>query len=268
MPYYTFKVYSTEKSVLTKQFTTQDCIDLHFLLANEDYTGVDLFCQLKFEEYTNDKTRLNSLDKFLYLFSQKIISHSFDTSVVHSFPDNGAKVTKVVSLVKIYNNISDSKFTLSGKFKEGNVVIEYGVPFNLSDKSNFSFYSVTVNNETYPEIEKYSCTDFSFLPVKLYTDLQNMQIENNKIIKSEYFQSCFIRELTFTNECFLYILDFIYSENVADFFKLAYNISKDFGISHSHTKSVTMRELYLLVDTINKSVQEKKNKNNTDERAI
>jgi hypothetical protein len=107
----------------------------------------------------------------------------------------------------------------------------------------------------------------SLLPVKLYRELQEMQHKNNKLIKSEYFQSNFLRELTFTNECFLYLLDFIYSENVADFFSLTYNMNKDFSIEYSHIKSITMRELYLLVDTINKSVQDKKKKT-TDERTV
>lgn len=265
MPYYTFKFYSTEKNVLTKQFTTQDCIDTHFLLANQDFVGLDLFCQVKYEEYTNDKTKLNSLDKFLYLFSQKIISHSFDTSVVHSIQGSETKMTKLVSLVKIYNDISDSKFTILQKFSEGNLRIEYGIPLNLSDSKNFTFYSIEVGDTAYKDIDSFNFSDFSFLPVKLYRNLQYMQLENNKKIKSEYFQANFIRELTFTNECFLYILDFIYSENVADFFHLTYNLSKDFGVNHSFIKSVTMRELYLMVDTINKSTQDKKKKN--DERA-
>ena len=94
-----------------------------------------------------------------------------------------------------------------------------------------------------------------------------MQHENNKIIKSEYFASNFIRELTFSNECFLYFLDFIYSENVADFFNLSFNLSKDFSVEYEHIKSITMRELYLLIDTINKSVQDKKKKT-TDERNL
>ena len=129
MPYYTFKIISSGKNVLTKQFSTQDCIDLHFLLANEDYVGVDLFCQLKFEEYANDKTKLNSLDKFLFLVSQKIISHTFDTSVVHSIQGNESKITKIVSLVNIYNPISDTIFKQRDLFSEGALQIEYGIPF-------------------------------------------------------------------------------------------------------------------------------------------
>lgn len=267
MPYYTFKIYSTEKNVLTKHFTTQDCIDLHFLLANEDYIGVDLFSQQKFEKYSKDNTKLTAFDKFLYLFSQKIISHSFDTSVVHSTAGSDTKITKLVSLVKIYNEISDSKFILSEKFKDGDLEIEYGAPYNLCDKKNINFYSVKVGDKKYEDVEQYNYTDLSFLPVKLYTKLQNMQLNNNKIIKSEYFQSNFLRELTFTNECFLYFLNFIYNENVADFYSLTYNMSKDFNVNFNHIKSITMRELYLLVDTINKSVQEK-NKKNNDERTI
>lgn len=267
MPYYTFKIYSSGKNVLSKQFSTQDCIDLHFLLANEDYTGVDLFCQLKFEEYTNDKTRLNSLDKFLFLVSQKIISHTFDTSVVHSIQGSETKLTKLVSLVKIYNTISDISFKVKNVFSEGNLQIEYGIPYDLADKKSFNFYSIKLGDVEYKDVNEYDCSSLSFLPVKLYMDLQNMQLENNKKIKSEYFQSNFIRELTFSNECFLYFLDFIYSENVADFFSLTYNMNKDFGVAFSHLKSITMRELYLLVDTINKSTQDKKKKT-TDERAI
>lgn len=267
MPYYTFKIYSTEKNVLTKHFTTQDCVDLHFLLANEDYIGVDLFCQLKFEEYSKDKTKLTAFDKFLFLFSQKIISHSFETSVVHSTTGSETKITKLVSLVRIYNEICDSKFTLSEKYNDGDLEIEYGVPYNLCDKKNINFYSVRVGDKKYEDVEQYDYSDLSFLPVKLYTKLQNMQLNNNKIIKSEYFQSNFIRELTFTNECFLYFLNFIYSENVADFYSLTYNMNKDFNVHYDHIKSITMRELYLLVDTINKSVQDK-NKKNTDERTI
>lgn len=267
MPYYTFKVYSTGKNVLTKQFTTQDCIDLHFLLANQDFIGVDLFCQSKFEEYSKDSTRLNALDKFLYLFSQKIISHNFDTSVVHKIKDSETKLTKLVNLVRIYNAVSDSVFQTSGNFTEGDLQIEYGIPFDLADKNYYSFYSIKVKDKELTNIESLEPTAMSFLPVKLYRNLQEMQLKNNKIIKSEYFQSNFLRELTFTNECFLYLLDFIYSENVADFFSLTYNMNKDFNVDYSHIKSITMRELYLLVDTINKSVQEKKKKT-TDERTV
>lgn len=266
MPYYTFKVYSTEKNVLTRQFSTQDCIDLHFLLANQDYTGVDMFCQLKYEEYSKDSTKLTALDKFLYLFSQKIISHSFDTSVVHKTKDSETTLTKLVSLVKIYNTISDAKFKTNGRFTEGKLCIEYGVPYNLADINYFTFYSIKLDGEEIA-IDISDCSSLSFLPVKLYMSLQNMQLENNKLIKSEYFQSNFLRELTFTNECFLYLLDFIYSENVAEYFTLTYNMNKDFSVEYSHIKSITMRELYLLVDTINKSVQEKKKKT-TDERTV
>lgn len=259
MPYYTFKVYSTEKNVLTKQFSSRDCIDLHFLLANKDYEGVDLFCQKKYEEYTNDNTLLNSLDKFLYLFSQKILSHNFDTTVIHTYEASKTKITKTISLVKIYNDISECKFTLQSCYKEGNVKIEFGIPKKLSDIKNLNFYSISVEDKVFNNVDKYDCTDLSFLPVKLYRIIQNWQQENNKKIKSEYFKSSFIRELSFTNECFLYILDFIYNENVADFFDLSYTLSKDFGIDHNFIKNTTMRELYLLVDTININTKKKKN---------
>jgi len=267
VPYHTFKVYSSGKNVLTKQFTTQDCIDLHFLLANQDFTGVDLFCQAKYEEYSKDNTKLNSLEKFLYLFSQKILSHSFDTSVVHKMKDSETKLTKLVNLVKIYNSVSDAIFQTKGSFTEGDLQIEYGIPFNLADKNYYSFYSIKVKDKELTNVESLETTTMSFLPVKLYRELQEMQLKNNKLIKSEYFQSNFLRELTFTNECFLYLLDFIYSENVADFFSLTYNMNKDFNVDYSHIKSITMRELYLLVDTINKSVQDKKKKT-TDERTV
>lgn len=267
MPYYTFKIISSGKNVLTKQFSTQDCIDLHFLLANEDYVGVDLFCQLKFEEYANDKTKLNSLDKFLFLVSQKIISHTFDTSVVHSIQGNESKITKIVSLVNIYNPISDAIFKQRDTFSEGTLQIEYGIPFNLADKKNFNFYSIKLGDVEVKDVNEYDCTSLSFLPVKLYMDLNNMQLENNKKIKSEYFKSNFLRELTLSNECFLYFLNFIYSESVANFFSLSHTLSKDYRVEYSHIKSITMRELYLLVDTINTSAQEKK-KNTTNERAI
>ena len=97
MPYYTFNIYSTKKDVLTKQFTTQDCLDLHYLLANRDYVGVDIFCQLKFEEYSNVNAKLDSFDKFLYLLSQKILSHNFDTSVIHSNSESNSKITKIIT---------------------------------------------------------------------------------------------------------------------------------------------------------------------------
>ena len=264
MPYYTFKIISSGKNVLTKQFSTQDCIDLHFLLANEDYIGVDLFCQLKFEEYTNDKTKLNSLDKFLFLVSQKIISHTFDTSVVHSIQGNESKITKIVSLVNIYNPVSDTIFKQRDVFTEGKLKIEYGIPYNLADKKNFNFYSIKIGDAEYTDVSEYDCSSLSFLPVKLYMDLNNMQLENDKKIKSEYFKSNFLREFTFTNECFLYFLDFIYSENVAEYFNLTYTLSKDYKVEYGHIKSITMRELYLLVDTINKSAQDKKKKTSNE----
>lgn len=261
MPYYTFNVYSHNKNVLTKQFTTQDCFDVHFLLANNDYEGIDLFCQQKFEEYSNSKLKLNCLDKFLFLFSQKIISHNFDINLSHSIPGVEKKTTIVTSLVKIYNTISDSKFTLCKKFTEGNVEIEYGIPYSIASNRDYCFYKINVNSKEYRDLEQYDTDTMSFLPVKLYRELIKMQQENNKIIESTYFKNCFLTDLKFSNECFLYLLNFIYTENVGDYFSLCYNLSKDYGVDYNHIKSITMRELYLLVDTINKIVQEKNKKN-------
>lgn len=259
MPYYTFNIYSSKKDVLSKQFTTQDCLDLHYLLANQDFVGVDIFCQLKFEEYTKDVSRLNSFDKFLYLFSQKILSHNFDTSVIHSNSESGSKVTKVISLVKIYNEITDKVFKLSGKFEEGALEIEYCVSNNLSDKKIINFNSVKLNKES-KDLSVISDVPLLSLPVKLYNQLEDMQHKNSEVISSEYFKSSFLKPLTFSNESFLFLLSFIYSESIADFFSLNYNLNKDFSVSFEHIKTITMRELYMLVETINKNIQEKKKK--------
>lgn len=257
MPYYTFNIYSTKKDVLTKQFTTQDCIDLHFLLANEDYIGVDMFCQTKFEEYSKDTTILNSFDKFLYLLSQKILSHSFDTNIIIQRADSDSKITKKTSLVRIYNEISDKKYILNGTYTEGDMEIKYSIPQNLACKSDIVLYSIknSTENKIINEIDN---KDLPSLPVKLYALIQNMQLKNNNFIESEYFQSNFLRQLTFSNECFLYILNFIYQENIAEYYSLSYNLNKEFSVGYDHIKTITMRELYLLVDTINKIIQEKK----------
>ena len=87
-----------------------------------------------------------------------------------------------------------------------------------------------------------------------------MQLKNSEIIASEYFSSSFLKPLTFSNESFLFLLTFIYSENVVDFLSLTYTLNKNFNISFEHIKSITMRELYMLVDTVNKSVQDKNKK--------
>jgi hypothetical protein len=270
VPYYTFKLASSKKSVLTKQFTTQDCIDLHFLLANKDIQGVDAFCEKKFVEYTGESVSLNCLDKFLYLFSQKILSHSFFTTVVHSTKVNGEnkKTPRKVNLVNIYNSISDAEFKQKDVFEQGDLRIEYGIPVNLSDSKLFNFYSVQVGNIKNSKINEFDCSSMSFLPLRLYRDILEMQTNNSKIIKSEYFEKNFLTELEFNNSSFLFILDFIYSENVGDFYTLSFTMCKDHNISFEHIKSVTMRELYLLVDTINKDVQEKKQKQKSNERAI
>ena len=257
MPYYTFNVYSTKKDILTKQFTTQDCIDLHFLLANEDFIGVDMFCQTKYEEYTKDNTKLNSFDKFLFLFSQKILSHSFDTNIIIQNKDAESKITKKTSLVKIYNEISEKIFILKGSYVEGCVEIEYGIPANLSSKNNVILYSLKTDTE-HKVLSESDNKDLPSLPIKLYTQIQDMQLKNNEIIISSYFSDSFLRPLMFSNECFLYILNFIYQENVADYFSLSYNLNKEFNVGFDHIKTITMRELYLLVDTINKITQEKK----------
>ena len=267
MPYYTFKLASSKKSVLTKQFTTQDCIDLHFLLANKDIQGVDAFCEKKFFEYTGEIVLLHSLDKFLYLFSQKILSHSFFTTVVHSIKEKGTtkKNPIKINLVKIYNLISDSQFKLKDVFEEGDLKIEYGIPHNLSDSKLFNFYSVQIGDIKYSEINEYDCSTMSFLPLRLYQDILEMQTKNSKLIKSEYYEKNFLTELEFNNSSFLFLLDFIYSENVGDFYTLTFTMCKDHNISYEHIKSITMRELYLLVDTINKDVQEKKQKQKSNE---
>lgn len=260
MPYYSFKVYSTRKTVLTKQFTTQDCLDLHFLLANKDYIGVDIFCQQKYEEYSNDKTRLNCFDKFLYLFSQKILSHTFDLVVSHQ--GEKEKIKKYVSLVKLYNDIESCSFKLKESYKQGDLEIIYGIPYDLNCSNNYIFYSIKTNNCVYENIENLDSNTASSLPIKLYTNIQNMQVENNKKINSKYFEQCFLKELDFSNNTFLYFLDFIYSENVGDFFMLCYNLNKEFHVHFNHIKTITMRELFLLVDTINTSIKEKKAKSN------
>lgn len=259
MPYYTFNIYSTKKDVLTKQFTTQDCLDLHYLLANRDYVGVDIFCQVKFEEYSNVNVKLNSFDKFLYLLSQKILSHNFDTSVIHSNSESNSKITKIISLVKIYNEVTEKSFQISGKFEEGSLQVEYTIPQDLSCSNFFNYKSVKLNNEI-KELSIISEIPLPSLPVELYNQLETMQLKNSEIIASEYFSSSFLKPLTFSNESFLFLLTFIYSENIIEFLSLSYTLSKDFNISFEHIKSITMRELYMLVETVNKSIQDKKKK--------
>ena len=259
MPYYTFNIYSTKKDVLTKQFTTQDCLDLHYLLANRDYVGVDIFCQLKFEEYSNVNAKLDSFDKFLYLLSQKILSHSFDTSVIHSNSESNSKITKIISLVKIYNEVTEKIFKLSGKFVEGSLEVEYTIPQDLSCSNFFNYKSVKLNKEI-KELSIISEIPLTSLPVELYNQLETMQLKNSEIRASEYFSTSFLKPLTFSNESFLFLLTFIYSENVVEFLSLSYTLNKNFNISFEHIKSITMRELYMLVDTVNKSVQDKNKK--------
>ena len=264
MPFYTFRINSTERNVLTKTFTTQDYFDLHYLLAGQDYTGVDLFCQQKFEEYTKDKTKLNCFDKFLYLFSQKVVSHESEISIVHTV-EQGEKLNKLISLAKIYNDICDLKYQLKNTFEEGNLKLEVGVPVNLSDKRRLVIYSLQVNDLVINDTDRAEISSLSFLPVGLYRKILKMQLSNNNALNTLYFKECFLRDFTFDTECFLYILNFVYNENVSNFYDLTYKLNKDYSVNYSYMCTLTMRELYLLVETINKSVQEKKNKEKTYE---
>lgn len=263
MPYYTFKIPSLNKNVLAKQFTTEDCIDLHFLLANEDYEGVDLFCEKKFVEYTGCLTQINSIDKFLFLFSQKILSHSFEINVNH-VSENEKKLTVRIDLVRIYNFISDLNFITTQTYKDKDLEIEYGVPLNLSCKELISLYKLKINDETIQIDNKidYSLED---LPLEMHNQISKMIDKNNESIKLDYFKSSFLRNLELSNQCFLFILDFIYTENVGSFFSLKFNLSKEYNISYEHIKSITMRELQLLVDTINTNNQEKKKQQKVNE---
>ncbi len=267
MPYYTFKVPSTNKNVLAKQFTTQDCIDLHFLLANQDIEGVDLFCEKKFLEYTNCSDKLNSLDKFLFLFSQKIISHNFDISVNH-VSSNNSKMTIVINLVNIYNKISDTKFIINETYTESNLEIEYGIPFNLSSKQNVALYKIKTNEGVFENLDNYSSSIINELPYKMSLQINKMIVKNNELMSFDYFKKSFLRDLELNNECFLFILDFIYTENVGNFFSLCFNLCKEYNINYEHIITITMRELQLIVDTINKINQEKKKQQKSNERTV
>jgi len=266
VPYYTFKVPSTNKNVLAKQFTTQDCIDLHFLLANQDFEGVDLFCEKKFLEYTSCNCRLNSLDKFLFLFSQRILSHSFDISVNH-VGSNDEKTTVTVSLVNIYNSIADTKFIINEIYKESNLEIEYGIPYNLSSKQRVNLYKIKTDKETFYDLNDKE-NFLEELPYQMNKQVNNMLLKNNELIKLEYFKKSFLRDLELNNECFLFILDFIYTENVGNHFTLSFNLCKEYNINYEHIKSITMRELQLIIDTINIINQEKKKKQKANERTL
>ena len=258
MPYYTFRINSTEKNVLTKTFNTRDYFDLHFLLAGQDFIGVDLFCEAKFKEYTKNDTQLNCFDKFLYLFSQKVVSHESDISIVQTI--NEEKTTKIISLAKIYNEICDLKFKTRDVFVEGDLKLEFGIPNNLSDKRNVVFYDLELKNNKIENITDYDLITLSFLPVKLYKQISQLQQSNNKNIASEYFYTCFLRDLSFDTETFLYMLNFIFNENVSNFYDLAFKLNKDFHVNYSYIDTITMRELSLLTETINKSIKDKKNK--------
>lgn len=266
MPYYTFKVPSTNKNVLAKQFSTQDCIDLHFLLANEDFEGVDLFCEKKFLEYTGCSEKINSLDRFLFLFSQKILSHTFDISVNHVItPENKTSVT--ISLVNIYNNISDKKFIFSQVYSDENIEIEYSIPTTLSSKQEISLQKIKVKDEVI-EVKDSDSYNVEDLPFEVYNQASKMMEKNNELIKFDYFKKGFLRELEFNNQCFLFILDFVYTENVANYYHLLFNLCKEYNISFEHIKSTTMRELQLIVDTINTINQEKKKQQKVNERLV
>lgn len=256
MSYYTFKVFSTKEDILTKQFSAQDCIDLNFLLNNKDNLGVDKFCEEKFKNYTGKDTKLTNFDKFLYLFSQKIMSHSYEVTVLHKRGEE--KINYVVNLVQLYNLIDSASFVTNQVYNDGCLVIEYGIPNDLSCVSNFLIKSIKTPDKTF-----YNVTDpdvLAFLPVELYKEITKMQAKNNEIIKSSLYEDAFLRELTFTNDEFLYFLTFIYSENIENFYFLTYTLQKDYNISMSFCRSITLRDLYLIVDTINRDNNDKKNK--------
>ena len=155
--------------------------------------------------------------------------------------------------------MTEKIFKLSGKFVEGSLEVEYTIPQDLSYGNFFNYKSVKLNKEI-KELSIISEIPLPSLPVELYNQLETMQLKNSEIIASEYFSSSFLKPLTFSNESFLFLLTFIYSENVVDFLSLTYTLSKNFNISFEHIKSITMRELYMLVDTVNKSVQDKNKK--------
>lgn len=263
MPYYTFKIPSLNKNVLAKHFSSRDCIDLHFLLANEDFEGVNLFCEKKFVEYTGCTETINSLDKFLFLFSQKILSHSFDINVNH-VSTNESKTTIKINLVRIYNSISDSNFITKQTYKDKDLEIEYGIPLNLSNKEHISLYTIKINGVA---INIDNSLDYKIddLPVEMFKQVNKMLLKNNEMIKSDYFKSGFLRDLELSNSCFLFFLDFIFTENVASFFNLKFNLSKEYNINYEYIETISMRELQLLVDTINTNNQEKKKQQKANE---
>ena len=118
------------------------------------------------------------------------MSHSYEVTVLHKRGEE--KINYVVNLVQLYNLIDSASFVTNQVYNDGCLVIEYGIPNDLSCVSNFLIKSIKTPDKVF-----YNVTDpdvLAFLPVELYKEITKMQAKNNEIIKSSLYEDAFLRD--------------------------------------------------------------------------
>lgn len=248
MSYYSLTLPSKKEDILSKTFTIDDYISVIQLVNTDDIKGLDLFVEEKFKEYTKKDITLYSADKFAYLLAQRIISNNEKITL-----KTGTDSTFSLDLFKIYQDLLEHSFKIEEVIDYKGIKIKIGLPFSLSFKDNIQIHSI--NDKILRENSK-----ASDLPQSAFNKITEFYNFNNNLIVQDYFSSIFKGKFTFNNESFLFLIKFIYGEDISSIYENFFTLCKGYNYDIGVMKGFTLRELYLHIILVNNYVKEQNKK--------
>lgn len=250
MSVYSLTLPSIKKTFLSKGFTVQDCLDINFLINNEDKIGLDLYIQKKFLEYTDLDNELLAIDKFAYLFTQKIMSHDPVLKL-----KSGENDSISVNLVQIYNDLMEKDFIKEQEITINNIKLVYGLPKSLNSDKSIQLYSV---NGTKVEEDI-----LDSLPAKIIKTISGFITKNNELINQSYYYDVFKSKFSLKNSEYFSFIKLLFTENIASLFHTLFILNKEYNLDIDFIRNFTQRDLYLYVLTVNKYVKDKEQQQKT-----
>lgn len=241
MSYYSLTLPSIKETFLTSTFCIQDVIDINFLIKNKDNKGLDLYVDKKFRENTGRADKLYAIDKFVYLFSQRIFSVGENIEL-----KSGENSTFRVSLINLYNEIAEKDFILREEFKIKEETLWFSLPHHLDEQENI--IAVDKEGETIP---------VSSLPINNFKQATEFFSKNNNKIVQNTYKQVFYEDFTLTNESILNLTSFLFSENINSIYENMFTLCSSYNYDIGVMKELTSRELYLHILTVNNYVKQK-----------
>lgn len=241
MSYYSLTLPSIKETFLTSTFSIQDVIDINFLIKNKDNKGLDLYVDKKFKENTGRTDKLYAIDKFIYLFSQRIFSVGENVEL-----KKGENSTFKVSLINLYNEIAEKDFILKEEFNIKEETLWFSLPYHLDEQDNI--IAIDKEGDNIP---------VSSLPIDNFKQASNFFSKNNNLIDQNTYKKIFLEDFTLTNEYILDLISFLYSENINSIYENMFTLCSSYNYDIGVMKDFSSRELYLHILTVNNYVKQK-----------